>query len=60
MAIQGIGPNSAIPAAPLTPATADALKTAPQKLADARAEANAGVNDGDEATTLASKVNTHA
>ena len=61
MAIEGIGAatNSPLPAPP-APAIADALKTPAQKLADARAEANAGINDGDEGSTKGAQVNTTA
>jgi len=40
-----------------TVAAADAAKTAPQKIADARAEANAGITDGDENPSTGTKVN---
>jgi hypothetical protein len=60
MAIQGVGPNSPIPATHNTAATADALKSPAQKIADARTEATAGIKDGDEGSASSSSVNTHA
>jgi len=60
MAIQGVGSHASIPTVSNTPATADVLKTPAQKIADAAAEANAGINDGDEKPTLTSTINTHA
>ena len=60
MAIQGVGSHTTISTVSNTPATADALKTPAQKIADAAAEANAGINDGDEKPSVASTINTHA
>jgi hypothetical protein len=60
MDIQGISPtNSPAPVA-ATLATADALKTAAQKLSDTRAEANAGITDGDEGSGSGKHVNASA
>lgn len=61
MAIEGIAANSPTPVpAPPASAVADALKTAAQKLSDARAEANAGISDGDEGSAKGARVNTSA
>lgn len=57
MAIQGVGPNN-VPAPHIgTAATPDALKTPAQKIADQQAEANAGINDGDEKQGVTSIIN---
>ena len=61
MAIQGIDAATNSPPLPQTAsAIADALKTPAQKLADAHAEANTGIHDGDEASSTGGNVNTHA
>ncbi len=56
MAIQGVDPGGSS-SLHITPPASEASQTAAQKFSEARAEARAGINDGDEQPGVGATVN---